>query len=139
MVKTRDSMEKSNSGNAVSVWEEKHNIKTEHVNADSIETAKEMIASGDVVGVISTETPEWVEAGMSAIATTGGSSIYYAINKNRPDLKEELDIANAQHEYDKPFYADELYQRYLTAESVAVLSGEESDWLSQQARSGSVF
>ena len=124
-------MEKSIQATQFSVWEEKHNIKTEHVNADSIETAKEMIASGDVVGVISTETPEWVEAGMSAIATTGGSSIYYAINKNRPDLKEELDIAMRNMEYDKPFYADELYQRYLTAESVAVLSGEESDWLSQ--------
>ena len=124
-------MEKSIQATQFSVWEEKHNIKTEHVNADSIETAKEMIASGDVMGVISTETPEWVEAGMSAIATTGGSSIYYAINKNRPDLKEELDIAMRNMEYDKPFYADELYQRYLTAESVAVLSGEESDWLSQ--------
>ena len=41
-------MEKSIQATQFSVWEEKHNIKTEHVNADSIETAKEMIASGDV-------------------------------------------------------------------------------------------
>lgn len=68
---------------------------------------------------------------MSAIATTGGSGIYFAINKNRPDLKRELDDAMRKMEYDKPFYADELYKRYLSASSVAVLSKEEKAWLSQ--------
>ena len=68
---------------------------------------------------------------MSAIATTGGSDIYYCINKNRPDLKEELDNAMHAMEYDKPFYSDELYQRYLATQSVAVLSDEEQDWLKE--------
>lgn len=34
-------------------------------------------------------------------------------------------------ESDKPFYADELYQRYLSAQSVAILSAEEKEWLQQ--------
>ena len=114
-----------------SVWEEKNNIKTQHVDIDSIERANEMIQNHEVDGVISTETPIWVDAGMSAIATVGGSGIYYGINKERPDLKEELDSAMRSMEYDKPFYADELYQRYLSAVATPVLSGEEQDWLSQ--------
>ena len=114
-----------------SAWEESHQIKTQHIDVHSIDAARELIESGGADGVISTETPIWVEYGMSAIATTGGSGIYYGINKNRPDLKKELDNAMRSMENDKPFYADELYQNYLSSQSVAVLSGEEKEWLTQ--------
>ena len=124
-------MEASVQATEFSNWEKKNNIETQHVNADSIERANEMIQNHEVDGVISTETPIWVEAGMSAIATVGGSGIYYGINKERPDLKEELDSAMRSMEYDKPFYADELYQRYLSAAATPVLSSEEQEWLSQ--------
>lgn len=124
-------MEKSVQATQFSQWEKKHNIKTQHINVDSFEKAKKMVEKQERDGVISTETPAWVETGMSAIATTGQSGIYYAINKNRPDLKKEIDNAMRAMEYDKPFYADELYQRYLASQSVAVLSGEEKEWLSK--------
>ena len=122
-------MEKSVQATQFREWEESHNIQTEHIDVDSIERAKEMAADGEMDGVISTETPIWVEAGMSAIATTGGSGIYYGISKDRPDLKEELDNAMRSMEYDKPFYADELYKRYLSAAASPVLSSEEQNWL----------
>lgn len=112
-------------------WEEKYHVKTQHVYLESFEDAKEKAANREIDGVVSTETPAWVEEGMFAIATTGGSGIYYAINKNRPDLKAELDRAMRTMEYDKPFYADELYQRYLSAQSVAVLSNKEKEWLAE--------
>ena len=124
-------MEKSVQTTQFCDWEEKHNVHTKHVFVDSIDQAKELIAKNEIVGVISTETPIWVEAGMSALITVGESGIYYGINKERPDLKEELDSAMRSMENDKPFYADELYQRYLTSQSVAVLSGEEQKWLEQ--------
>ena len=124
-------MEASVQGTQFREWEEKHNIKTQHLDVDSFERAKEMAGKHEIDGVISTETPAWVEAGMSAVATIGGSDIYYGISKDRPDLKEELDAAMRSMEYDKPFYSDELYQRYLSAQSVAVLSREEKKWLAQ--------
>ena len=34
-------------------------------------------------------------------------------------------------EFDKPFYADELHQRYLSASYTPVLSSEEQDWVTQ--------
>ena len=68
-------------------WEKKHNIQTQHIDLDSFERARDLAQKHEIDGVISTETPSWVEAGMSAIATTGGSDIYYGINKNRPDVK----------------------------------------------------
>ena len=112
-------------------WEEQHNVKTQHINVDSMERAIDMAKNHEIDGVISTETPIWVEAGMSAIATTGGSEIYYGISKDRPDLKEELDNAMRSMEYDKPFYSDELYQRYLSAAASPVLSKEEQKWVEE--------
>ena len=91
----------------------------------------EMMGNGEIDCVVSTETPAWVEFGMSAIAVTGGTDIYFAINKDRPDLKEELNSAMRKMEQDKPFYSDTLYQRYLSAVSVPVPSSEEKAWLEQ--------
>ena len=124
-------MEKSVQATQFSEWEESHGVKTQHVNLDSFEKARDLAQEHEIDGVISTETPAWVEAGMSAIATTGGSDIYYGIDKNRPDLKEELDNAMRKMEADNPFYGDELYQKYLSAQSVAVLSSEETKWLKE--------
>ena len=115
-------------------WEEKYNVHTKHVFVNSIEEAKELLAAHEIQGVISTETSIWVDAGMSAIVTTGGSEIYYGINKKRPDLKEELDGAMRSMESDKPFYSDELYKQYIATQSTAVLSSEEKEWLSQHGK-----
>ena len=112
-------------------WEKKHNIKTQPVFINGVEQVKKLKANKEIAGVLSAESPIWRDEGMSAVAMVGGSSNYYAINKQRPDLKEELDTAMRKIQADKPFYSDELYQRYLSAESVAVLSNEENDWLTQ--------
>ena len=99
--------------------------------SNSFEQGKQQAQGREIDCVISTETPAWVEYGMSAIAQTGGSDIYFAISRTRQDLKEELDHAMRKMEFDKPFYADELYQRYLSASYTPVLSSEEQDWVTQ--------
>ena len=112
-------------------WEKKYNVKTNHMFVESIGQAKDLLKKHEVQGVISTETSIWVDAGLSSVVTTGGSEIYYGITKKRPDLKEEIDSAMRSMENDKPFYSDELYQQYIATQSVAVLSGEEQEWLKQ--------
>ena len=112
-------------------WEDEHNMHLQHVPITGLEDAVEKLDNNEIDCVVSAETPQLVELGLSSIVVTGGSNIYFVINKNRPDLKEELDNAMRQLQYDKPFYADELYQRYLSAASASVLSGDEKDWLAQ--------
>lgn len=112
-------------------WEKKYNIKTKHVFVNSMDSAKEMFAKHEIQGVISTETSIWVDEGLSAVFTTGGSEIYYGINKNRPDLKQELDSAMRAMENDKPFYSDDLYKQYIETQSAAALSSDEQEWLKQ--------
>ena len=112
-------------------WEKKYNVKTKHVFVNNMDQAKEMFAKHEIQGVISTETSIWVNTGLSAVFTTGGSEIYYGINKNRPDLKEKLDSAMRAMENDKPFYSDDLYKQYIATQSVAALSSDEQEWLKQ--------
>lgn len=112
-------------------WEEDHGLHLQYVWSNSFEQGKQQAQGREIDCVISTETPAWVEYGMSAIAQTGGSDIYFAISRTRQDLKEELDHAMRKMEFDKPFYADELHQRYLSASYTPVLSSEEQDWVTQ--------
>ena len=110
-------------------WEEEHDLNLEHVPIIGLEDAVDKLDNQEIDCVVSTETPQLVDLGMSAIYNIGGSDIYFVINKNRSDLKEELDNAMRKIQNDKPFYADELYQKYLSAASAAVLSSEEQEWL----------
>ena len=116
-----------------SQWEESQNIQTQHIDIENMEDARRLIEAGGADGVISTETPIWVDYGMSTVATVGGSEIYYGVSKNRPDLKEALDSAMRSMEYDKPFYSDDLYKKYLASQSTAVLSESERDWVDRHS------
>ena len=117
-----------------SKWEKEHHIKTKHVHLNNIEKTKKLIKKHRVDGVISTETPIWVDFGLSSVAVTGKSDIYYAISKKRPDLKKKLDNAMRKMEDDNPFYSDELYKKYLSAASSPVLLEEEKAWLKQHGK-----
>ena len=59
----------------------------------------------------------------------GESSIYYAINKDRPDIKEELDYAMSVLDEADPFYTADLYKRYFSLDYTPILTGEEKAWL----------
>lgn len=110
-------------------WETKNHLHTVHVYVDSFPEGKRLAENHEIDGVISTETPLWTTYGFHAVATTGGSGIYFAINPHRPELKAELDKAMRQMEQDKPFYEDELYQRFLSTVSTTVMTREEKAWL----------
>ena len=112
-------------------WETRHGLHTEHVTITSDEDAAAKIASREIDGFISVESPQWQKYGLSAITSFGSSDVYFVISKSRPDLKEALDNAMRRIAHDRPFYQDDLYQRYLSAQSVELLSTEEQDWLRQ--------
>ena len=124
-------MEKTVQYTQFCAWEKKHDITTIHVPVDSIDEAKALFEAGQLDGVVSTETSIWADVGLTAIIDTGSSDIYFGISKSRPDLKEQLDAAMRAMERDKPFYANELYKRYIATQQLSPLTAEEKDWLSQ--------
>ena len=110
-------------------WEEKYGLKTEHVNVSNNEDVKQKLANHEIDCFVSLEESFWAELGISTIARVGESGIYYAINKDRPDLKEELDSAMRALEDDAPFYKADLYKRYFSLDYTPILTGEEKAWL----------
>ena len=110
-------------------WEEKHGIKTEHVNISNNEDVKQKLANHEIDCFVSLEEAFWAELGISTMTRVGESSIYYAINKDRPDIKEELDYAMSVLDEADPFYTADLYKRYFSLDYTPILTGEEKAWL----------
>ena len=112
-------------------WEEKYGLETEHVNVSNNEDVKQKLANHEIDCFVSLEESFWAERGISTITRVGESGIYYAINKNRPDLKEELDDAMRALDEAVPFYTADLYKRYFSMDYTPILTGEEKAWLKE--------
>ena len=112
-------------------WEEKYGLKTEHVNVSNNEDVKQKLANHEIDCFVSLEESFWAELGISTIARVGESGIYYAVNKDRSDIKEELDSAMRALEDDAPFYKADLYKKYFSLDYTPILTGEEKAWLKE--------
>ena len=110
-------------------WEEKHGIKTQHVNISNNEDVKQKLANHEIDCFVSLEESFWAELGISTITRVGKSSIYYVLNKDRSDLKEELDNAMRALDEEAPFYTADLCKKYFSLDYKPILTGEEKAWL----------
>ena len=112
-------------------WEEKYGLKTEHVNISNNEDVKQKLANHEIDCFVSLEESYWAELGISTITRVGKSSIYYAINKDRADIKEELDNAMRALDEEAPFYTADLCKKYFSLDYKPILTGEEKAWLKE--------
>ena len=110
-------------------WEEKHGIKTQHVNISNNEDVKQKLANHEIDCFVSLEESYWADLGISTITRVGKSSIYYVFNKDRSDLKEELDNAMRALDEVAPFYTADLCKKYFSLDYKPILTGEEKAWL----------
>ena len=112
-------------------WEEKYDLKTQHVNISNNEDVKQKLANHEIDCFVSLEESFWADLGISTITCVGSSDIYYAINKDRADIKKELDNAMRALEDANPFYTADLYKRYFSMDYTPILTGEEKAWLKE--------
>ena len=112
-------------------WEEKYDLKTQHVNIANNEDVKQKLANREIDCFVSLEEAFWTELGISTITRVGSSGIYYALNNARPDLKEELDNAMRALDEAEPFYTADLYKRYFSLDYTPILTGEEKAWVKE--------
>ena len=110
-------------------WEEKYGLKTQHVNISNNEDVKQKLANHEIDCFVSLEESLWAELGISTITRVGKSSIYYVLNKDRSDLKEELDNAMRALDEAAPFYTADLCKKYFSLDYKPLLTGEEKAWL----------
>ena len=112
-------------------WENKNGIHTEHVNVYNNDDVEEKLANHEIDCFVSLEESIWSEQGISSAATIGKSGIYFAINKERSDIKTEMDYAMCQLDQDSPFFKADLYKKYFTLDYNQSLTGGEKSWLEE--------
>ena len=112
-------------------WEDKNGIQTEHVNVDNNDDVEKKLANHEIDCFVSLEESIWSEQGIASVTTIGKSGIYFAINKERSDIKTELDYAMRQLEQDSPFFKADLYKKYFTLDYNQSLTGGEKSWLEE--------
>ena len=112
-------------------WENKNGIQTEHVNVYNNDDVEKKLANHEIDAFVSLEESIWSEQGISSVTTIGKSGIYFAINKERSDIKTELDYAMRQLDQDSPFFKADLYKKYFTLDYNQSLTGGEKSWLEE--------
>lgn len=124
----------STHGESLRRWEDLHHIQMEIVPVVNLDDSRKKLTTGAIDCVVSIENPELIKEGFSVVAHIESSPVYFVIGKNRQDLKQDIDRAMKRISYEKPFYMDELYQRYLLTVSSAVLFPEEKEWLASHGK-----
>lgn len=112
-------------------WENKNGIHTEHVNVNSNNDVEKKLANHEIDCFVSLEESIWSEQGISSVTTIGKSGIYFVINKERSDIKTELDWAMRQLDQDSPFFKADLYKKYFTLDYCQSLTGGEKSWVEE--------
>ena len=112
-------------------WENKNGIHTEHVNVNNNNDVEKKLANHEIDAFVSLEESIWSEQGISSVTTIGKSGIYFAINKERSDIKTELDYAMCQLDQDSPFFKADMYKKYFTLDYNQSLTGGEKSWLEE--------
>ena len=121
----------TNSEYMLTNWENKYGIHTEHVNVSGNEDVKKKLANNEIDCFVSLEESIWSERGISSVTTIGESDIYFVINKERSDIKRELDYAMRQLDSDSPFFKADLYKKYFTLDYTQILTGVEKSYIKE--------
>ena len=112
-------------------WESKYGLHTQHINVSTTPEVMDKLSRHEIDCFVSVEESRWEESDISPVTSIGEAEIYFAINPQRPDIKEALDSAMHRIKDDNPFYTDDLYRRYLSAQNSSFLSKEEREWIRQ--------
>ena len=112
-------------------WKKKNGIHTKHVNVNNDDDVEKKLANHEIDCFVSLEESIWSEQGISSVTTIGKSGIYFAINKERSDIKTKMDYAMRQLEQDSPFFKSDLYKKYFTLDYKQSLTGKEKSWVEE--------
>ena len=113
-------------------WLKKNNITVEIVPMNHEEDeSMELLENGEIDGYATILTYD-SDYKVSPAARIGGSDYYYVVNKERPDILADLNMALSQIQDEDPYYNQKISEDRLYNEKInAVLSPVQEDWLKE--------
>ena len=116
-------------------WAKDNNLKMKVVElTDSTKESVAMLTSGKIDFYVS---PENLSKNNYVLPITkiGSSNIYFSVNKNRPDLLSELNLAMNKITDDNPYYNSQLHSKYLYFSQMhRYFSSEELKWIKEHKK-----
>ena len=113
-------------------WTEKKGLSVKIVPLSSTEDeSMEMISDGEIDGLATVFTFDY-DRDVQPICRIGGSDYYYAVNKNRPDLIDELNMAMATIQDEDPYFNETISKdRIYNSKTNCLLTAQQEDWLKE--------
>ena len=113
-------------------WAEANGISSEIVELTcSEEESLLKLKEGELDGYVTLDNNGDVE-NCIPVVKIGSSDYFFAVNKKRPDLQEELNAAMSSIQDENRFYNEQLYNRYIRTFGANIyLNNEETDWYSE--------
>ncbi len=111
-------------------WTEKNDITMEVVPLSCTENeSMEMIANGEIDGLATVFSFDF-KHDVVPVGRIGGSEYYYAVNKDRPDLLRELNMAMAEIQDEDPYFNERISKnRLYNNKTNALLTPQQEKWL----------
>ncbi|MBE6073183.1 MAG: transporter substrate-binding domain-containing protein [Selenomonas ruminantium] len=113
-------------------WVAEHGLSVDILElAASWQEADRLLKNGEVDGFVTSASYDLYVDNADPVARIGSSDYYFGINKNRPDIKAELDKAMNLILSQNLYYNRNLNQKYMSNTGVRrFLTSDERDWLS---------
>ncbi len=109
-------------------WEEENGLSAAHIKISTAQDVIKKLDKGKMDCFVSIEET-WDQDYVTPLMYIGSSDVYFALAKDRQDLKKELDYAMERIIDSNPFYNDELYERFLSTSKTVALTDAEQSWL----------
>ena len=112
------------------VWAEKHGVEAEIVELNcSEEQARQMLDRGKLDIYVTTDG-YGDPSRLKPVIRIGYSEFYFAVNKNKPDLLEDLNSAMYRIQEENPYFNQRMFELYVRRfGGSAFLSAAEREWL----------
>ena len=116
----------------LSDWAERNRLDIEIVPLDTTEEASMgLLTRGEIDGFASINT-SGAKDRIHAVSRIGSSEFYYAVNKNRPDLLAELNVALSGIQDDDAYFNMRVSAENLIAtETNVYLTPKQEEWLKE--------
>ncbi len=111
-------------------WAAKHDVHPEIAEL-SVKTPEmlEMLAKGEIDMLVTLDT-YGNSADVVPVCKVGSAESYFGINKDRPDLKQELDVAMNRLLEENRDFNQQMTEKFNKSSAVnSFLTSEEQDWL----------